>query len=1005
MNLSERGDRRIVSRILAICGVALLGFILVSLIGYYRIRQTETSFKLILHTTEVTKNLDMFQTTVYQMATSIRNFVITQDPKDKMAYVTAADKAHALITRLTQLTSDNPEQQKNLSRIQEGFIRLRTGHVRILSLVNQQSRARALAIIREGLGQNPNQLSVIIGAMKVQEEKLFRSRISSTVGTWENTTVMVFSSTALSLLIFGLSGLLLRREFKSKEKIESSLVENLQLQEVTFQSSPYAFIVTDTNGRIIRLNEAAESLLGYTLDEVREKNAAIFHLPEELLEKALFLSERYKEPIAPGFDVISFQALKGHKETDQWTFVRKDQTLVQVKMTTTALQDAQGNLKGFASLAYDNTKQAEYEQAILRARELAEASTRAKSEFLANMSHEIRTPMNAILGMAALLEDTPLDSEQRKFVQIFRNAGQSLLNIISDILDLSKIESNRFELDQEPFSLQAIIKKSVDIVAFSSHQKGLELIVDMDEENSIFLGDPQRIQQVILNILNNAIKFTKDGEVVLCVKSVDRKDGLADVTIQINDTGIGITSDQLSKLFKRFTQADSSITREYGGTGLGLNISKKILELMDGKIEMESTPGAGTKVLITIPLRRLDSKGIELNQFVDLRNKNVLIIDNNRTSRITLKKILERRGAVVEKAEDGEAGLKLATERSKSGHLFDVILVDSRLPGIDGFMVGEKILQFLPEYSALVLMMTSDSRPGDLVRAKEIFDDSYIVKPIMKEDLLEVISKSFKSHDQKSLEGPSLEDTHQAYRPLKILLVDDNEENHFIVKNFLRELPWSLDEASSGQAAIDLYHKRNYDIILMDMQMPVMDGYKTVRIIRQLSEDHSYPNTPILALTAHAMKGDIERSLDVGCNGHLAKPITKTELIESILKFTEKKEPTFEEEMNRLRKEFLAKRKAELPELEAAVKAKDVEKLNYLAHKVAGTAGSLDMKELGTIAKELELASEEGLQDRIRTSFSKYENCLNSFLSSELSERELPQWNRPEPPPSVDRPL
>ncbi len=517
----------------------------------------------------------------------------------------------------------------------------------------------------------------------------------------------------------------------------------------------------------------------------------------------------------------------------------------------------------------------------------------AKSDFLANMSHEIRTPMNAIIGMADLLWDSYLSSEQRQHVKIFRSAGENLLILINDILDLSKVESGQLSLELIPYDLFNIVEKTCEVMAIRANNRNLELAcrIRPDVPQRI-QGDPTRLRQVLMNLLGNAVKFTEKGEIVLTVLPLT-EDASGEkprfLQFSVRDTGIGIPAEKLNAVFEKFTQSDSTITRKYEGSGLGLTISRQIVELMGGKIWVESQPGEGSTFFFTIPLEEAppdeDPKTASRPE-IDMHGLNILIVDDSATNRLILRETLLQWECIVTEAAGGEEALKALNKAKKKRIPFNIAILDCQMPVMDGFTLAQKI-RGNPDFASLnILMLTSESRSNDRRRAKTIDLTGYLIKPVKREELKESIQASL-GREKITLEQhtPSDKNIPEDQPPLNILLVEDSYDNRFLVQAFLKNTNYRIDTAVNGQVAVEKFLANVYDLILMDVQMPVMDGYTATREIRRLEQEEGRKHIPIIALTAHALKGDIEKSVQAGCDAHLTKPIRKPILLETIQKF------------------------------------------------------------------------------------------------------------------------
>ncbi|MEY5098302.1 MAG: hypothetical protein RJA36_1021 [Pseudomonadota bacterium] len=651
----------------------------------------------------------------------------------------------------------------------------------------------------------------------------------------------------------------------ASERLRSA---NAQLS-VLFEAAPVGLAHT-SQGRITAVNRRFTELFGYDENDIPTTQA---------WWPLAYPDPGYREWVQQTWQVAKERALKDDGEIEAKEYRVRNRNGQELYLLIGGQLIEDGSITTFTDISA--LKQTEAE--LKRAKQAAEDAARAKASFLANMSHEIRTPMNAVIGMTQLALKADPPPRVRDYLSKIQSSSQLLLGVINDILDVSKIEANKMRLDRVGFALDRLLEDVAELVAEKASGKGLELIVSAAPDVPVaLLGDPLRLQQVLLNLANNAVKFTERGEVEIRVRLQQRLADGVELRFEVRDTGIGISAEQRGKLFQSFQQADSSTTRLYGGTGLGLTIAKRLAELMGGQIGLDSMPGQGSTFWFTARLG-LDAKRPPLQRRPPAPGRlKVLLVDDNAQARAVVAELITRLGFQAATAASGAEALAEIAQADATGQPYDIALLDWKMPGMDGLELARAIRQRPLRQAPLLLMVTAHDRDAVVPLAQQAGIAEVLVKPITPSTLLDALMRQSGGKADPIGSGPKSPDALHAFAELtgaRALLVEDNELNQEVATEFLHTLGLAVDLAPNGAVALDKVRQQAYDIVLMDMQMPVMDGLSATRAIRQLPGRQTLP---ILAMTANAMAEDRERCIEAGMNDHIAKPIDVQELVDKL---------------------------------------------------------------------------------------------------------------------------
>lgn len=777
------------------------------------------------------------------------------------------------------------------------------------------------------------------------------------------------------------------RDITDRKRAEHALRQAEEKYRSIFENAAEGIFQSAPEGSFLTVNPALARMLGYSS-------------PEEVVTTIQDIARQvYAEPEQRTEYVRLLQA-QGEVRGFECEFIRKDGGRILVSVCSRAIRDATGKVY-YEGTVVEITDRKRAELALRQAKEAAEAATLAKSEFVANISHEIRTPMNGIIGMTELALDTALTPEQREYLTMVKASADALLGLIDDILDFSKIEARKLELHALPFNVRDVVDAALGAVVVSAQGKGLELASDVSEDvPETIIGDAGRLRQVLVNLVGNAVKFTSVGEVVVRVRKASSGDHRIGLDFTVEDTGIGIPPEKQQMIFETFTQADASTTRRFGGTGLGLAICTRLVELMGGRMWVESKPGVGSQFHFTATFTPAEGVPAKLDRSA-LAAVRVLVVDDNATNRRILEEVTTRWGMRPYAVDGGRAALAVMREAQIAGEPYPLVLLDANMPDMDGFAVAERIRTDPRLAGVTIMMVTSSGQRGDAARCRELGIARYLTKPVRQSELLDAI--------MGALVGVSLGERcdaasvrkRAASERLAVLLAEDNIVNQRLATRLLEKEGYEVSTAANGREALEAIARGAFDLVLMDVQMPDMDGFEATRAIRA-GERSLGGHLPIIAMTAHVMKGDRERCLDAGMDAYVAKPVQREVLLATIDRVLGRSTGQAGEATDReicdadaLRARvpdeaildevialFLQECPRMLADVREAVERGDSAKIRSAAHTFKGAAGNFGAAPVVEAATHLEMMGEAADLDGAKGALARLERATERLTAA-----------------------
>src|SRR5512143_2935469 len=783
------------------------------------------------------------------------------------------------------------------------------------------------------------------------------------------------------------------------ERIRATVLLELSGEQLTRQhgylttllaSAPVAIAIVDGGGRIRGVNPQCKALFGYATEEMIDRELDELLVPPAERVSAARLTARVRQ----GERVATEVERRG-----------KDGRLIPVRITAARLT---GSTSGDLVVLYEDiTERRRAEAAVREARDAAEHAARARSAFLANMSHEIRTPMNAVLGFVELVLDTELTEEQRGGLELVRSSSEALLTILNDILDYSKIEGEHLELESIPFDLPKVVHATAALLAVRAREKHLDLVVDVSPDvPHLVMGDPTRLRQVLTNLIGNAIKFTDDGRIDVGAAIVAGGNGTsaAEVQFRVRDTGIGIAPAHQATIFQEFTQADVSTSRRYGGTGLGLAISRRLVALMGGQLALTSELGRGSEFRFTLSFPVLAAPAAAApGSATSLGGRRVLVADDNETNRRVLRDILAAEGVAVHESPRAEAAVDALRRAARAGTPYDLVMLDVQLADTGRFALAAAIRADADLSETRLLVLTSAGQRGDGERCRQLGIQAYLTRPLTRADLIEAVGTVLAGVPPAGAPGViTRHSIAESRHALRVLLAEDNTVNQQVATAMLVKRGHQVDVVDNGRAAVEAIQARPYDVVLMDIQMPEMDGFTATERIRALPRGRTLP---IIALTAHALSGERERCLAHGMSGYLAKPFKAHDLFSAVEERASPAPPPSlppvdlaafrrtmrdagaEASVDGILAAFIGAVPGQVEALVAATRGTEPEPIAFAAHALKSAAVTIGARSLAVLLEEAEVAAREGDVARARAALTEVEGEANAVREYLMAQR------------------